>query len=105
MRKQPKKTRPRETGGKQTRQELEEEIAERKRAERELADTKVLMEAAFEQTPVPMVLASMPDMAIRIANSASREFLCIQDELHSPCTPLLDLKQSWQDFSSDGTPL
>ncbi len=83
----------------------QQEINERKRAEKELADTKVLMEAAFEQTPVPMVLASMPDMTIRIANSASREFLGIQDEPNPVGTPLLEVKQSWQDMDSDGTPL
>jgi PAS domain S-box-containing protein len=86
-------------------QAAQQEIAERKRAERELADTKVLMEAAFEQTPIPMVLASMPDMAIRIANSASREFLGIQDEPDPIGTPLLEVKQSWQDLDSDGMPL
>jgi PAS domain S-box-containing protein len=86
-------------------QAAQQEIAERKRAEKELADTKVLMEAAFEQTPVPMVLASMPDMAIRIANSASREFLGIQDEPDPAGISLLELKRSWQDFDSDGTPL
>jgi PAS domain S-box-containing protein len=85
--------------------ELQQEATERTRAEKELADTRVLLEAAFEQTPIPMVLASMPDMAIRIANSASREFLGVQDEPDYVGTPLLELKQSWQDLNSDGTPL
>jgi len=36
-------------------------------------NTKILLEQAFEQSPNPMALVSMPDMIIRIANPAIRE--------------------------------
>jgi len=50
MRKQAKKTRPREAGGKQTRRELEEEIAERKRAEESLRQSEHKFHSFIERS-------------------------------------------------------
>jgi PAS domain S-box-containing protein len=46
-----------------------------KKIEPELSDAKIMLEAAFEQTPIPMVLVSMPDAVIRVVNTATRKFL------------------------------
>lgn len=50
------------------------DITELKRLEKELEETKVLLEAAFEQTPIPMVLSSSPDHVLRIVNTACLNF-------------------------------
>ena len=79
--------------------------AERQRLERELADAKALLEAAFEQTPVPMVLASAPDAVLRIVNPACQELLGIEDEPSYVGTPLSEIWPTWQDFDARGNPV
>jgi signal transduction histidine kinase len=86
---------------------LEKEIAERTEAEKELSDVRTTLEAAFEQTPVPMVLVSLPDAIIRIANSACREALGIEDEPSPVGQSLSAFEPSYLDYDSEGrlTPL
>ncbi|MBU1042407.1 MAG: PAS domain S-box protein [Proteobacteria bacterium] len=81
------------------------DITERKRAEQDLANAKAILEAAFEQNPVPMVLVTMPDGNIRIVNGACREFLGIEDEPISLGLPLEKAHFSWQDYAPDGRPV
>ena len=83
------------------------DITERKQAEEELTIVKAMLEAAFEQTPIPMALVSMPDGVLRIANSAILEFLDVVDEPSPVGQPLTDLKPSYQDYDAQGnlTPL
>jgi PAS domain S-box-containing protein len=81
------------------------DITERKRTEKALTDMKALLEAAFEQTPIPMVLVSYPDMIIRIANSAGLEFLGVQDEPSYIGQSLFEFHQTWKDFDSQGNPM
>jgi len=85
--------------------ELEAAEIERKQAEKALADIKALLEAAFEQTPIPMVLVSYPDMTIKIVNSACLEFLGIQDEPSYVGQSLFEFHQTWKDFDSQGNPM
>jgi PAS domain S-box-containing protein len=77
-------------------------IAERRQAEEALRTAKILLEQTFEQSPIPMVLVSMPDAMIRYINPASRRFLGIEDEPSVTNTPLMDIKPSWQDFDLQG---
>jgi PAS domain S-box-containing protein len=79
-----------------------QDITERKRAEERLRNANLLMEQAFEQTPVPLVLVSMPDAVFRIVNPACRRFLGIEDEASLVGTPLKDLRPSWRDFDMQG---
>jgi PAS domain S-box-containing protein len=79
--------------------------AERRQLEKELADAKALLEAAFEQTPIPMVLASAPGMVLRIVNPACQELLGIDDEPSYVGTPLLEMAPTWKDFDADGNPV
>jgi PAS domain S-box-containing protein len=83
------------------------DITDRKRAEEDLANAQAMIEAAFEQTPLPMVLVSMPDGVIRIANAACREILGVLDEPNPVGQLLADFKPSYQDYDADGhlTPL
>ena len=71
-------------------------------ANKELQRANILLEDAFEQTPIPMVLVSMPDAVIRIANSACQECLGIMDEPTPVGTPLLNFQPSYKDYDSQG---
>jgi PAS domain S-box-containing protein len=78
------------------------DITERKKAEEEIRNIKILLEKTIEQSPVPMVLVSMPDTIIQMANKACLEFLGVEDEQSYINTTLFDLKPSWIDFDKDG---
>ncbi len=80
-------------------------VTRRNRAERELSDMKVLLQSAFEQTPVPMVLVSAPDGVIRLYNSACKEILGITEEPSAVGRLLAEFHQTWQDFDVDGNPV
>lgn len=78
------------------------DITERKLAEETIRTMKLLLEQTFEQSPVPMVLVSMPDAIIRIANPACRDFLQINDEPSLIDTKLVDIKPTWLDYDMNG---
>jgi PAS domain S-box-containing protein len=86
---------------------LVRDISERNRAKEELANVKTTLEAAFEQTPVPMVMVSMPDGVLRIVNSVCRDFLGVMDEPTPVGQRLADFKPSYRDYDAQGnlTPL
>ncbi len=81
------------------------DIDDRKRMEQQLSDTKAMLEAAFEQTPIPMVMASAEDGKIMIVNTACKEFLGIEDEPDPVGMDLFSYHQSWADFNEDGEPV
>ena len=90
--------------GKKAMLEIFQDITERKLAEEEMRTIKNLLEQTFEQSPVPMVLVSMPDMMIRIVNPACLDFLGIADEPSLINTPLLKIDPTWQDFDIQNRP-
>lgn len=79
------------------------DITERKRAQAELERTQQLLDAAFEQSPVPMVLVTMPNMVLRYVNSAAARFLAIQAEEYR-MRSLLEVAVSWKELKADGSP-
>lgn len=81
---------------------IDRNITERQRAEKELEEIKAMMTASFMQTPVPMVLVSMPDYIVRLVNQACLEFLGIQDEPPKIGESFATLKQTWEDFDEQG---
>jgi len=83
------------------------DISERKQSEEKLATSKTLLDAAFEQSPIPMMLVSMPDKIIRIVNTACQEILGISDEPTPIGQALVDFKPSYQNYDIEGnlTPL
>ncbi len=93
-----------ELGGKQCSFNFIRNITGLKTAEERLANVLTMLEAAFEQTPVPMVLVSMPDAVLRIVNSACRDFLGISDEPSPVGLNLAEFKPSYQDLDSNGNP-
>lgn len=81
------------------------DITARRQADKELADTKAMLEAALEQTPIPLVLVTAPDGIIRIANSATRHHLDMADAPRTPELSLLTLNPTWQHFDAAGNPI
>jgi PAS domain S-box-containing protein len=73
--------------------------------EAELDQSKLLLKAVIGQSPIPMVLVSMPDGIIQIVNPALKEYLGIQDEPSYTGIRFVDLKPSWQDFDLEGNPV
>ncbi len=71
----------------------------------QLADTKATLDAAIEQTPIPMVLVSVPDNVIHYVNRACLEFLDYQDEPSLVGASLFELNQTWQDYDHEGNPV
>ncbi|MFH0783604.1 MAG: PAS domain S-box protein [Pseudomonadota bacterium] len=78
------------------------DITVRKRAEEVLRKTTTLLEQTFEQSPIPMVLVSMPDAVFRFVNPACLDFLGMQDEPSVIGTSLLNFNPSFQDYNPDG---
>jgi len=80
------------------------DVTEKYKAVEELAETKTMLEQTFEQSPIPMILVSMPDAMLRIVNPACCEFLGIADEPSSIGIPLLNYKHSFKDYDQHGNP-
>lgn len=81
------------------------DITKLKKGSEQFLYTKALLEAVLEQSPVPMVIVSYPDMKIRMYNKACEEFLGAEDEEKQIGKSLLDLKRSWQDLELDSNPI
>jgi PAS domain S-box-containing protein len=80
------------------------DITERKQTEEIMQTTNILLEQTLEQSPIPMVLVSMPDGIIRSVNSACLRFLGMEDEPSTIGMPLSELSPSYQDFDMQGNP-
>ncbi len=78
------------------------DITIRMQAEAQLANAKAMLDAVFEQNPVPMALVTMPEGVLSIANKACKEFLAIEDEPEYVGLPLVDIPQTWQEYDPDG---
>ncbi|MEE9910541.1 MAG: PAS domain S-box protein [Deltaproteobacteria bacterium] len=65
----------------------------------------ILLDQTFEQSPIPMVLVSMPGAVVQIVNSAYRTLVGIADEPSRIGTSLIDAKFSFQYYSPDGKPV
>jgi PAS domain S-box-containing protein len=78
------------------------DITDSWKAEQELADTRAILATAISQSPIPMVIVSMPDFIIRIANYASCEFLGVKDQSEFVGKCFNDVKQTWLEFDENG---
>jgi PAS domain S-box-containing protein len=78
------------------------DITARKQMEKELSDTKAMLESAFEQTPIPMLLVSMPDHIVRLANSACGELLGVPEWKNYIGKSFSEIKQTWQTRDTRG---
>ena len=78
------------------------DITERRLVEKEREKLQTLLEQTIEQSPVPMVLVSMPEASFRMINSACLDFLGITDEPSVIGTSLFDFIPSFQDYDKEG---
>jgi PAS domain S-box-containing protein len=83
------------------------DITERKRAEVTLERTRLLLEAVLDQSPVPMVVVSAPDLVVRYANRVATDFLGVSNEPSYIGLILSEVqkRQTWRDVRPDGTPM
>ena len=82
------------------------DITERKQAEQTLERTRLMLEAILEQSPVPIVVVSAPDLVLRYANRAATDFLGRSDEPSyvGLTLPETQQRQTWRVLRPDGTP-
>jgi PAS domain S-box-containing protein len=83
------------------------DITERKKSEMALEQTQLLLEAVLEQSPIPIVAVSAPELVVRYKNRAAADFLGVIAEPTYVGLTLRQIKQrqTWRDFNPDGTPI
>lgn len=82
-------------------EQLKKQLEEKKNLEKELEKTQILMQAAFEQSPVPLIVASYPDFTFKIINKATEKFLMVDASNYLNKQPL-EVEWSWQEYLPDG---
>lgn len=81
---------------------LKEQLDNKKNLEKELVKTRILMQAAFDQSPVPLVVVTYPDFAFKIINKAMEDFLLVNADDYINKTPF-QINVNWKDSNPDGT--
>ncbi len=81
------------------------DISGQKKLEKELDEARAILETAFQETPIPMVLASAPDNVFRMSNRAAFEILGIENEQDHMGERAADFSPSWENFDVRGNPV
>jgi PAS domain S-box-containing protein len=83
------------------------DITERKQTVDSLEHNRLMLEAIIEQSPVPMVVVSLPDLVVHYRNRAVTEILGVLDEPSYVGLNLHEVqkRKTWQDLNSDGRPV
>jgi PAS domain S-box-containing protein len=76
-------------------------VTEEYRIRREMEQINTLLKAVFEQSHIPMVMATAPDNCIRLVNQACLDFLGIPNENYVNQS-LHAIPWTWKCFSADG---
>jgi PAS domain S-box-containing protein len=68
---------------------------------------RLLLEAVLDQSPVAMLVVSLPEMVLRQINRAAVEALGIEDEPSLMNLPLAEVRrrQTWRDLPADDSPM
>ena len=85
-------------------EELKKQLADKKSLEKELAKTRILMQTAFNQSPVPLMVVTYPDFAFRIINKATEDFLLVNASDYLNKIPI-EVDWKWREYFPDGTPV
>jgi len=81
---------------------LVDDVTDQRKVADDLQKTTTLLEQTFEQSPVPMMLVSMPDAVIKFVNPAAREFLGLNDAPSPINAPLSGYPFPFQDYDPEG---
>ena len=83
------------------------DITERRQALDSLERTRLLLEAIIEQSPVPIVVVSVPDLIVRYRNRAVTEILGVLDEPSYVGLNMHEVqkRRTWQELTTDGKPM
>lgn len=81
---------------------LKKQLSDKKMLEKELAKARILMQAAFDQSPVPLVVVTSPDFTFKIINKAMEEFVKVNAVDYINKTPF-EIPITWKDTNPDGT--
>lgn len=81
---------------------LKNKLHEKRNLEKELEKVQILMQAAFDQSPVPMVVATYPDFTFKIINKATEKFLLVNASNYLNKPPL-EVEWCWQEYLPDGS--
>jgi signal transduction histidine kinase/ActR/RegA family two-component response regulator len=81
---------------------LKEQLDNKRNLEKELAKTRILMQTAFDQSPVPLVVVTYPDFAFKIINKAMEDFVLVNVDDYINKTPF-EINVTWKDSNPDGT--
>ncbi len=79
------------------------DITEKIEAERTIANTKMRLETAIEQTPTPMLLVSAIDKCFLVVNTAFKEYLEIPGETEFHGLDIGAISKNWVDICPDGS--
>lgn len=71
----------------------------------ELLKTNSILRMTFEQSPIPMILVSMPDEKFKFLNTSAEKIFGISDEKSLVGTRLSDFKSSYNYFDANGNDL
>ncbi len=80
------------------------DITDRRQMEEKLIMANILLEQTFDQSPLSMVMVSMPGAVIQIINPACREFLGITDEPSYIGNSLMNINPSYKDYDANENP-
>jgi signal transduction histidine kinase len=85
-------------------EELKKQLADKKSLEKELRKAKILMQAAFDQSPVPLMVVTYPDFTFRIINKATEDFLLADASNYLNKIPT-EIDWTWKEYYPDGNPV
>jgi len=81
---------------------LIQDITEQRNSEAEVRHAKIVLEQTVRQSPIALVLVSMPDEIVRISNQSCLNLLMLVDEGIPKNLRLSDIKPTWQMFDTSG---
>ncbi len=81
------------------------DLSEKNQLERQLSEARTLLEAALEQSPVPMVLVTAAGQTIQVVNSACLKFLGLGEKPSPVGQSLQAFTPNWQEYDTQGSPI
>jgi Signal transduction histidine kinase len=80
-------------------------LSKKRKIANELNITKTLLETAFNETPVPLLLVTVPDLVIKYNNVAAQEIFGFPENFNITETKISDIEYTWDTFDKEGNVL